>query len=146
MRRKIYFLSVVLLASTSFAKVPDAVIAILKDASIYSVGQAGPAGKELSYAAPYAQLIESGTVDEMKSLFDAGSPAGKLYALSALQQKDGTALMKILKTNNLTAIKPVIVQLGGVANAVPFTEAARFVLKPEFQKLLPKPKEAPAKK
>jgi len=80
-------------------------------------------------------------VVEMKKLFEEGSSAGKLYTLTALQQKDENELREVLQGFNFSKYSsPVVIQNGGVGSAVSFVDGIRYVIKPQFWKYLPKPK------
>lgn len=139
MLKKLFFLAVLLIAEVCFAEIPTEDIAKLANASFYNTGQSGPAGVQSPYATPYKTLIQQGTLKEIKELYEKGSQAGKLYALTALQQRDKKELIEMLKATDFSKLQtPVIIQMGGVAVEVSFLEGIRYLLQPEFQKYLPK--------
>ena len=138
MLKKLFFLPVLIIAQVCFAEIPTQAITKLANASFYNIGQSGPAGVQSPYAVPYEMLIQKGTLKAIKQLYEKGSQAGKLYALTALQQRDKNELIEILKkTDFLNVQSPVIIQMGGVAIEVSFREGVRYLLQPEFQKYLP---------
>jgi hypothetical protein len=93
------------------------------------------------YAEPYQTLLQKGTLKEIKELYEKGSSAGKLYALTALQQKDKNELIRILEKTDFSKLqRPVIIQMGGVVNVMSFLDGVSYVLQPEFIRYLPRPK------
>lgn len=141
MHKKFLFLPVCLIAQVCCAATPARLIAELADASHYNIGQSGPAGVQSRYAEPYQTLLQKGTLKEIKELYEKGSSAGKLYALTALQQKDKNELIRILEKTDFSKLqRPVIIQMGGVVNVMSFLDGVSYVLQPEFIRYLPRPK------
>ena len=142
MLKQFLFLPVCLVAQLCYAATPAGLIVELANASYYNLGQSGPAGVQSRYAKPYQTLLQKGTLKEIKELYEKGSPAGKLYALTALQQKDKNELIRILEKTDFSKLQsPVIIQIGGVVNVMSFLGGVRYVLQPEFQRYLYMPKE-----
>ena len=138
MLKKLGFLPVLIIAQVCFAEIPTQALTKLANVPFYITGQSGPAVVQSPYAAPYEMLIQKATLKEIKQLYEKGSQAGKLYAITALQQRDKKELIEILKKTDFSeAQSPVIIQMGGVAIELSFLEGVRYLLQPEFQKYLP---------